>query len=566
MLLGILAEEGDLGSVGCRAAIGHVEAEHVAIESGEAIEIAGGERRVSQRKSRCRLLFHHVRSSRSQYRRHHGSEGFLRLVDLVGSAPGDDPVRSNENAAPIADLAAADPVAVDVVGVEPERDLHARDVDAELGGDLRGGVEPRLSARTGDEGEPVVGAEVEGGDVPVADREPRVGKRAAWIRRCLVVQDGIASGLGRGRPVADDRSGPVALPELDAVGVELGIRHVERGQELGPMLLSVGAVELVESRVDLVGRHPGPEPERREPAHHLVDALVRPVDDLATDRLALGIVAVEQRVAGQASHDERELPHQVVRVLHRGVAAQPVRGRVAVGGIAGDEEPTAPVARGHDVIELPGAHLLDRELDVPVSDGSSDALDDHRLVELVGGQSGTNEDRAPLVPRLDAGPDTHQVLAARRDSDEERAGTMRGVAGQIGLDPDRDGIADPRLSLELESPVAADNRAGAVAPDRVAGDHLELGTALARAHAGRDMLVVLHDRDHLAGGRPIPAGLFLPAGRQLSETYLAAVARTQLIPPIHGDSASSGRCSQRRTVMLSVARNGPLWDLLAQNA
>ena len=40
------------------------------------------------------------------------------------------------------------------------------------------------------------------------------------------------------------------------------------------------------------------------------------------------------------------------------------------------------------MVELPRAHVLDRERDVVVADGRADALDDRGLVEVVGRQSG----------------------------------------------------------------------------------------------------------------------------------------------------------------------------------
>jgi hypothetical protein len=65
--------------------------------------------------------------------------------------------------------------------------------------------------------------------------------------------------------------------------------------------------------------------------------------DLRRDRVALGVVAVEQRRVRLAVMDERELPRQVVRVLHPGVHALAPERAVDVSRVAGEEHAPAPV-------------------------------------------------------------------------------------------------------------------------------------------------------------------------------------------------------------------------------
>ncbi len=107
-----------------------------------------------------------------------------------------------------------------------------------------------------------------------------------------------------------------------------------------------------------------------------------------------------------------------------------------------------------------------------------------------------DEDRAPLVPRLDAGPDAHDVVAAGVADDEQRARSVRGVLREVGLDPDGDRVAETALAFELEAALLADDRAGAVAPDDVPGDDLELRAPVARADPDGDGVGVLAQRDH----------------------------------------------------------------------
>jgi hypothetical protein len=74
-------------------------------------------------------------------------------------------------------------------------------------------------------------------------------------------------------------------------------------------------------------------------------------DDLLADRVALGVVALQQRGSGAPLHDERELPREVQRVLDPGVHALATGGRVDVGGVAGDEHPSDAVPIGQAVAD-----------------------------------------------------------------------------------------------------------------------------------------------------------------------------------------------------------------------
>jgi hypothetical protein len=82
----------------------------------------------------------------------------------------------------------------------------------------------------------------------------------------------------------------------------------------------------------------------------------------ATDRLTLEVVAVEEPLAGDAAQDEVDLPRQVVRILDRGVAAKAVGGRVPMRRVADEEDPPHAVFRRDQVVEVPRADLLDRDL------------------------------------------------------------------------------------------------------------------------------------------------------------------------------------------------------------
>ncbi len=173
--------------------------------------------------------------------------------------------------------------------------------------------------------------------------EPRVGQRRTRVRGRVVVQLRILCVRRERRAVVDDRAGLVALPELHAVRVELGVHRLEPGEQLQAHGFAVGTEDLVEVLRRGFGGATVEHPHRAQPRQHLADALVGAVHHLAPDRLTLGVVGVEQTVAGAAVDDERELPGEVVGVLDRRVAAESVRRRVAVRGVTGDEEAPSSV-------------------------------------------------------------------------------------------------------------------------------------------------------------------------------------------------------------------------------
>src|SRR6266705_5326203 len=61
-------------------------------------------------------------------------------------------------------------------------------------------------------------------------------------------------------------------------------------------------------------------------------------DHQAADRAAFGVVGVEQRLLGQPSGDQGELPAQVPGFLDAGVHALRAGWAVDVGGVAGQED------------------------------------------------------------------------------------------------------------------------------------------------------------------------------------------------------------------------------------
>ena len=404
----------------------------------------------------------------------------------------------------------------------PEADHDRLDLDAEPAAERARGLGPGRAADPEQQGEAVVGAQVEGRDVGGVALQPDVRQRRAGVRGGLVVQVGIAREGGEGRAVADHRPRLVALPHLDPVRVELPVHQVQRGEQRLSLLRARGTEQAIDAGHQLALGLADPEAERLEQRTHLADALVGAIDDLAADRLALRVVAVEQGVAGLARGHQRELPGDVVRVLDRGVAAEPVRGRMAVRRVAGEEQAPVAVALRDHVVDLPGADLLDLDRHVRVADREAHALQHRLLREVVELQIAAREDRAPLVPRLDAGPDAEQLLVARADDEEQRARAVLGVLAELRLDPHRDRVAEPRLAVEREAALLADHGARAVAADHVARTDLVLAAVAAAADAHPRVVHRLVDRHHLA----VEADLGAEAARRIEQDRLEHVLRS----------------------------------------
>ena len=90
----------------------------------------------------------------------------------------------------------------------------------------------------------------------------------------------------------------------------------------------------------------------------------RDLEVLRGGRAALGVVAVEQRIAGLALHDQRQLPAQVGRVLDAAVAAARAEGAHDVGRVADEEHAAVAEALEQVVAVAVGADPDELELHV----------------------------------------------------------------------------------------------------------------------------------------------------------------------------------------------------------
>src|SRR5260370_167587 len=104
-------------------------------------------------------------------------------------------------------------------------------------GDFGRRAAPRLTAYAGEQGEAQVVGEVEGGDRDTVVFEPGVRDAGAGAGGRLVVQLGVADRGGVRAAVIDDDVASVAVPEFDAVGVELVVAQLDRLVQRVPALV-----------------------------------------------------------------------------------------------------------------------------------------------------------------------------------------------------------------------------------------------------------------------------------------------------------------------------------------
>ena len=333
--------------------------------------------------------------------------------------------------------------------------------------------------------------------------QPAVRQARARPGRRVVVELAVARVAGLRRAVGHDGRGRVALPELDAVGVELVVLELERLLERDPLARRLGRV--VGAGAHVLGHHLRVarvgEAQRLEDRAELLDRLVGAQHDLAPDRHALGVVAVEQALAGLPVQHQRELPGQVVGVLDRGVGAQAVARRVPVDGVAHAEHAALAVAGGVHLVVAPQRRRADRDRDRVVAD---QAVDDPRrgLVVELGRQfvDVVAPDDQPLVPRA------HHAHEAHADAADVRAGLQHPVQDaravlderrEVGVEDDVHRAGDVHLALERQPDVGGHLRAPAVGADHVLGADLVGVAGQAVAHGHGHAVVVLDQADVL---------------------------------------------------------------------
>ena len=219
---------------------------------------------------------------------------------------------------------------------------------------------------------------------PLLENTQACGSRAPGQLVCWQCSSGSLVKAGSACPSVMAASGAVALVHLDAVAIELvdlvGDRLADRRTLLfgGDRVVAAGIHVLLHlHRIDGIE-----QAERLEDRAEFLDRLVGAGDDLLGDRRALGLIAVEQLRSGRALQHEGQLPGEVEGVLDRGVGAEPVRRRMAVGGVAHAEDAAVRHGRRVHVVDGPGRDRLDGHLEIGIADEIAHDLLGMRLIHL----------------------------------------------------------------------------------------------------------------------------------------------------------------------------------------
>src|SRR6266849_5655161 len=222
------------------------------------------------------------------------------------TSPGDKAVGPHQDAASIRDTADLRPFPLEIVEVLPQPNSSRLDLDAELGRNGFRSLDPGLAADNGQQREARIVGHIKRRDLLSVVLHPDVRKMRPGDRVRLEVEFPILLEFREGHG-GSNNAAAIALPQFDAVSIELIVHKLESGEKCpSPLLTPIRiAKELVQVGAGVVFTHPGPKASRLGPRLDLVMAFHRSIDQLAPYGLALLAVAVEEAVpagSGTRSH------------------------------------------------------------------------------------------------------------------------------------------------------------------------------------------------------------------------------------------------------------------------
>ncbi len=205
---------------------------------------------------------------------------------------------------------------------------------------------------------------------------------------------------------------------------------------------------------------------------------------------AFAVVGLYQRRWRAPLDHARELPGEVLGVLHAGIRAARAERRDLMGGVAGEDDPTL-----HEALEPPTLEGVDRdpvELEFPVPEHARDARDDV-LGLLFFARVGIGAE-----PQIDA-PDAVGLLVQQRraagmEGRVEPEPALRWVGFRHAHVRDQEALLE-RLAHEIESQHGAGRRARAVGRHHPVGE--EFVGAVGRADGDDDAVVAGREADDL---------------------------------------------------------------------
>src|SRR5580693_4194334 len=287
-------------------------------------------------------------------------------------SPGHVPVRAYQDAAGGLHLTQTSPLAVRVGHAFAASDDMDPDGYPRARRGFRRRARPRLTTDSGEQREGQVVNEVERGDRDAVAFEPGVRDAGAGPSGRLVVQLRVARRGGVRAAVVDDDVAAIAVPELDAVGVELVVTQLDRLVQRVPALVAgwPGFIQGVECRPAGFGGLGRLEAEGGLDRGSFLQAGDGPLDALRPDRLSFRRVAVQQGGARPPGQDEGQLPAEVVRVRDGHVEPQAVGRRVPVNRVAYGEHAPRGVGRRDLRAHLPSGYAEDLGVDLLAHQGA----------------------------------------------------------------------------------------------------------------------------------------------------------------------------------------------------
>lgn len=197
----------------------------------------------------------------------------------------------------------------------------------------------------------------------------------------------------------------------------------------------------------------------------------REVDDLARDRAALGLVAVEQGVGGPSADHGGELPGEVVRIADPGVHPVPAGRRDHMGRVARQQHAGFPVGVRELGIHPPGHGVPDGHLQVRQAGGLPNQGGQLLMVRQLAclivliGIERVLVDPVPVVVH-------GQEAAAPRLGEEVRgAGPVGHHLAQRCLEADAEEVLQAPRALQRDARTGADRARGPVAADQPVRPH-----------------------------------------------------------------------------------------------
>src|SRR5580693_2877998 len=404
---------------------------------------------------------------------------------VARGSPGHMPVRAYQDAAGGLHLPQGRPFAIGVGHAFAAADGIDADGYPCAYGDFGRRGAPRLTAYAGEQREAQVVDEVERGDRDAVAFEPGVRDAGAGAGGRLVVQLGIACRGGVWAAVVGDDVASIAVPEFDAMGVELVVAQLDRLVQRVPALVAgwPGFIQGVEGFPAGFGGLGRLVPEGGLDRGSFLEAGNGALDALRPDGLSFGGVAVQQRGARPAGQHEGELPAEVVRIRDGHVEPEAVGRRGPVDRVAHAEHASGRIA-GRDLRpDLPACDTEDLGVDVLAVLAVLAVFADEGAdppVQLVGAQrvqrylgrvvhEGQHELGERLVADHRAEPQRGQ--RTRHHVPGQDAGAVRQVPGQVGTEPDVRGPGQVVGSFRRQASLAKDPAAGAVRAYHVLRSH-----------------------------------------------------------------------------------------------